>query len=46
MYNIFISKKEPVKSISKWKDEGFNISDADWWKIFELRYKICRLIGI
>ena len=40
MYNILISKKkEPVKSISKWKDEGFNISDADWCKIFELPYK-------
>ena len=40
MYNILISKKrKPVKSISKWKDEGFNISDADWCKIFELPYK-------
>ena len=32
-------KKELVKSISKWKDEGFDISDADWCKIFELPYK-------
>ena len=41
MYNIIISKKKknPVKSISKWEDEGFDISDADWCKIFELPYK-------
>ena len=40
MYNIIIGKKrEPVKSISKWKDEGFNNSDAEWCKIFVLPYK-------
>ena len=40
MYNILISKKRgPVKSISKWKDDGFNICDADRCKIFELPYK-------
>ena len=37
MYNIIFSKnREPVKSISKWKDKGFNISDADLCKIYEL----------
>ena len=40
MYNIIISKnRESVKSIFKWKDKGFNISDADYCKIFELPYK-------
>ena len=40
MYNILISRKrEPVKSISKWKDESFNISDAEWCQICELPYK-------
>ena len=40
IYYIFNSKKlETVKSISKWKDEGSNISGIDWCKIFEFRYK-------
>ena len=40
MFSILISKKrEPVKSISKWKDDGINISDAEWCQIFELPYK-------
>ena len=39
MYNILTGKKNPVKSISKLKDKGFDVSDADWCKIFELPYK-------
>ena len=41
MYNILISKKrEPVKSISEWRDKGFNISDADWCNILSFHTKL------
>lgn len=43
MYNILISKKkEIIKVVYKWYEEGYRFSDLDWGKIFEFFFKIIK----
>lgn len=40
MYNILISKrKETIKAVYKWHEEGYRFNESDWGKIFELPFK-------
>lgn len=40
MYNILISKKkETIKAVYKWHEEGYRFSESDWGKIFDLPFK-------